>query len=501
MKTKHFPIDPHRPKYHFTAPGEFAVPGDPNGAFFADGVYHLMFLYQVRETKGFHWGHLTSTDLLNWERHADALTVDEGDGGCFSGGAFLDDDGTAYLTFWKFAAKDPEKDRSGIAMAKSRPPYEVWERMEPIAINATYWGVRDEVIDGETVHLGNADPSNIWKADGVYYMQTGNLCVLNEFGREEDSPAFYQGDWTELYRSADLQNWEFVRRFYTHEETGDDLPDRTEDDMCPSFLPLYDAPSGGNKTDKWLQLCIAHNKGCRYYIGTLENETYHPIIHERMSWKDKAFFAPEALIDDKNRHIMWAWLLDEDQAKQDDTYGWSGVYSFPRVLWWDEGRGCLRMAPAEELETLQKNPASVARLEDGIVPVINGTSFRLKAKWSVDAPGKLGFRVKMSADGREYTEIYADREKGVLVMDLRKSGENDPWNILEEAPLKLMDGEAVELDIFVDGCVVEVYCNELQAICRRAFPTDPASGTVQLLDGAPMPEMLKVWEMGETYIR
>lgn len=500
MNTNRFSEDLHRPGYHFVAPGEYAVPGDPNGAFFADGVYHLMFLYQVRETEGFHWGHLVSTDLLNWKRLPDALTVHEGDGGCFSGGAFLDDDGTAYLTFWKFAAKDPAKDRSGIAMAKARPPYEVWERMEPIAINASYWGVRDETVDGETVHLGNADPSNIWKQNGIYYMQTGNLCVLNEFGREENSPEMYQGDWTELYRSKDLVNWEFVHRFYAHEERGDDLPDRTEDDMCPSFLPLYDAPSGGKLTDKWLQLCIAHNKGCRYYVGTVEGETFHPEIHERMSWKDNAFFAPEALIDDKNRHIMWAWLRDEDFERQEETYGWNGIYSFPRVLWWDEKRYCLRMAPAEELDALQGEHQVFASLQDGIVPVKNGTSFRMKAKWSAGTEGVFGFRVKESADGREYTEILVDRENGKLVMDLTKSGYNGEWDIREEAPLKLEKGEDVELDIFVDGCVVEVYCNALQAICRRAYPTDPASCGVRLAPDSAAPTALEVWEMRKTTI-
>ena len=34
---KNYPADLHRPGYRFVAPGEYAVPGDPNGAFFAAG--------------------------------------------------------------------------------------------------------------------------------------------------------------------------------------------------------------------------------------------------------------------------------------------------------------------------------------------------------------------------------------------------------------------------------------------------------------------------------
>ena len=214
--------DPYRPGYHFAIPEGDGRPGDSNGAFFADGRYHLMYLYKNDETNGFHWGHISSLDLLHWRAHPDALTVHEGDGGCFSGGAFVDDDGTAYLTFWKFAALDPEKDKSGIAMAYARPPYEKWERMEPIAINATEWGMTDMVIDGQVEHICNADPSNIWKIGDTYYMQTGNLCILNKYGREEDSPEKYQGDWTDLFRSRDLKSWEYVHRFYKNTHAGPD---------------------------------------------------------------------------------------------------------------------------------------------------------------------------------------------------------------------------------------------------------------------------------------
>ena len=79
--------DPHRPKYHFAMPFGNAYPGDPNGAFFADGRYHLMYLYRNELTEAYHWGHLSSSNLLHWYQHPDALTVDDGDQGCFSGGA------------------------------------------------------------------------------------------------------------------------------------------------------------------------------------------------------------------------------------------------------------------------------------------------------------------------------------------------------------------------------------------------------------------------------
>src|SRR6476620_7468219 len=85
--------DPYRPAYHFAFPEVNGMPGDPNGAFYHDGRYHLMYLYN-RVGSGFHWGHVSSTDLLHWRNHPDAIMPGNGDEGCFSGGAFVDDDGS-----------------------------------------------------------------------------------------------------------------------------------------------------------------------------------------------------------------------------------------------------------------------------------------------------------------------------------------------------------------------------------------------------------------------
>ena len=43
----------------------------------------------------------------------------------------------------------------------------------------------------------------------------------------------------------------------------------------------------------------------------------------------------------------------------------------------------------------------------------------------------------------------------------------------EEAPFTLAEGETLDLDVFVDKSVVEVYANERQAIVRRVYPSKP----------------------------
>lgn len=489
--------DPYRPTYHFAVPDDNGFPGDPNGAFFADGVYHLMYLYKNSKTSGFHWGHISSVDLLHWRHHQDALTIKDSDKGCFSGGAFVDDDKTAYLSFWKFPSINENGDNGGIALAYAKPPYEKWVRLEPIAIEGSKetWGTVDIEINGVVEHVSCADPSNIWKVNDSYYMQTGNKCVLDKYGGEFDSNPHYQGDWTDLFRSKDLKKWDFVHRFYNNTHTSKDWPDITEDDMCPSFLPLYDAKENGKKTDKWLQLFISHNKGCQYYIGTLDGEQFSPEHHGRMSWNDKAYFAPEALIDGRNRHIIWTWLLDNID-NDFDIYGWSGVYCFPRVVWWKNNQ--LYMAPASELDLLQYNKQQPHISEDGQIKVNNGEIFRLKAEINITKQNESGFSIRIDNTEGIHTDIYYNKEKQLLVFDATESGKYG-WRIKEEAPLVLNDGENLMLDIFADKSVIEVYANEKQAICRRVYPKDPSKAIgIKLIGTKDSVVSLEAWDIAPT---
>ncbi|NLM79294.1 MAG: glycoside hydrolase family 32 protein [Ruminococcaceae bacterium] len=248
--------DRYRPYYHFAVPEDVGIPGDPNGAFYANGRYHLMYLYNRTEAgrsekSNFCWGHISSTDLVHWRHHPDAIRPGDGDGGCFSGGAFVDDDGTAYISYWALPAGSDSPRGSGIGIARSTDRhYETWEKIA--TIDCTERGIlvqRDPA--GDLQFLGNADPSNIWKKDGVYYLQAGNLPVLNKYGRGEDTPSWYRGDWVDLFRSTDLRNWEYVHRFYQR-RSDNSWTDESEDDMCPSFLPL--ATEDGSESGKYCTL-------------------------------------------------------------------------------------------------------------------------------------------------------------------------------------------------------------------------------------------------------
>ncbi|MBQ9813704.1 MAG: GH32 C-terminal domain-containing protein [Thermoguttaceae bacterium] len=489
--------DPYRPRWHFTTPEDVGIPGDPNGCFYADGRYHLMYLY-ARTGSGFCWGHLTSVDLVHWRHCPDSIGPDERDSGCFSGGAFLDDDGTAYLTYWKLGDL-------GIGAAKSVAPYNEWTKFGEPIIPSTEFGITELAMPNGELVCGSADPSNIWKKDGKYYVLTGNLCLLNKYGREEDAPENMKGDRLYLFESNDVVNWDYKGVFY---QRRDEWTDASEDDMCPSFLPLPSSPDGGAPSGKHLLLFISHNKGCQYYVGDYDqvNDRFLPNNHGRMTWVDNTYFAPEALIDGKGRQIMWAWLLDnpENEAPR----GWSGVYGLPRTLWLGED-GTLRMKPVPELEALRMREQT---FENAGVPA-NGTtrlsgfpgdSFELELQLSASELAKakrFGVEVRVDENSGEKTTLFYDADAKELVFDSRSSGKiGRP--ALERAPLELGDGEDLALRVFVDKTVVEIYANDKQAICRRVYPSDPnAALGVSLWNGGSADataKSVRVWELAES---
>jgi len=456
-----------------------------------------MYLYDRLGT-GVCWGHISSCDLVHWRHHPDAIGPGNGDEGCFSGGGFVDDDGTAYLTYWML------RGAKGLGIAKSTDRnYDHWTKLpENPVVKSTEWGLTELTDpDGEKLCYGSADPTNIWKKDGKYYMCGGNLLLLNKYGAKKDSPEKFKGDHLYLFESTDLRKWTYKGDFYDR-KIDNSWTAANEDNMCPSFLPLPASSCGSKKSDKHLLLFIAHNRGCQYYVGSYDrkNDRFIPETHGRMSWVDSTYFAPEALVDDRGRQIMWAWLTDNPGGEK--QRGWSGVYGLPRSLWVGDDN-TLRMAPVEELKKLRHHEqqfrdirltaeAPVKKL-DGVV----GDSCELEIQFAPNATAaRYGVRVRTSPGSEETTLLYYDAKAKQLCMDSTKSGVGGR-RAVERAPLELRQGEGLSLRVFVDKTVVEVYANQRQAICRRVYPgrNDSLDVVLYAEEGEAIVPSAKAWEM------
>lgn len=283
--------------------------------------------------------------------------------------------------------------------------------------------------------------------------------------------------------------WQYVGDLFAHGIEGVSL---NEDVSCADLFRL------GNKD---VLLCISHRLGCRYYIGEWKNEQFHPESHAQMSWVDNSFFAPESLLDDAGRRIMWAWLLDFRKFQVRLEQRWSGTMSLPRVLSLNEN-GEMEMDVPKEIESLRYRPFSQESIEiqsDSEVRIsgVSGNSLELAIEIESVGATRYGVMVCVSPNDEEKTEIAYDSNAQQLSLDTRRSGPEGSPKEIESGPLRLEEKECLKLRVFVDKSVVEVFANRRQAVMRRIYPVHHDSVGVKVFAEAGMARVtsFKSWHI------
>ncbi len=453
------------PIWHVTALPEEGVclPYDANGCIWWKGKYHLMYIFQdPKLPNGGHcWGHAVSTDLVNWTFVPPSVVPAPGDPdvGIFSGNAFVNKEGKPMLCWFGINA--------GVCVATADDDELIRWKKHP----------KNPIIPmpkpGEPGHGTYRvwDPY-LWLEGDTYY------CLLG--GNELNGK-----DTLYLCKSPDLVNWKPVGPFY-------EQPDPTwttegEDCSCPDFFKLG---------DKHVLMCISHKIGGRCYVGRfdLKQEKFFPERHMRMNWPGGMFFAPESLLDGKGRRIFWAWVTDPRSRATMDQTG-SGVQSMPRVLGLDES-GRLQIAPVEELHALRRNHRALGQraLASGgqvVLDNVRGDSLELALRIDPGRAQHVGLKVRCSPDGREETLIWYDPAAKKLIVDMSKSTlrkdvvySQPPFNAYfkrhasavtpalhtVEAPLELREGELLELRVFLDKPMLEIFANGRQCVTQQIFP-------------------------------
>lgn len=429
--------DPERPGYHFVVPEGIAMPFDPNGAIYWNERYHLFYIFQDSRSgeRADHWGHVSSKDLFHWQHHPTGLRD-----GMYSGNCFINRDGVPTICYHQ------KGEGNAIAVALD-DELNAWHKLESNPITPG-------TNPGDQFYgkYRSWDPFGWFEGDSYY--------------------AIFGGSRPAVVKSPNLEGeWRYVGDLFEHGVDGVSLD---EDVSCPDLFKL---------DSKHVLLCISHRLGCRYYVGEWKNERFCPESHAQMSWIDNSFFAPESLLDNRGRRIMWAWLMDEPEFGVRSSYGWSGVMSLPRVLSMGAD-GLLRMDVPEEIESLRRHhfERQGLTIHDGedLQTEVRGSSLELQIEIESHDALAYGVKVCASPDRSEETSIYYDAVAKQLKVDTRNSGPEDTPKAIESAPFELMDGERLKLRIFVDKSVVEVFANQRQAIARRIYPSCPQSVDTRL---------------------
>lgn len=429
----------YKSKVHFSAPIGWI--NDPNGFVYYKGEYHLFYQYYPYNSKWgpMHWGHAKSHDLIHWEHLPVALIPDQAydKDGCFSGTALVIED-ELVLMYTGHVDNDGEI-RQVQCLAKSQD-----------GIHFTKFK-NNPVIDERQVENATdfRDPK-LFKRGELYYSLIAS--TENNVGN------------VLLFESADLENWTFKSKFLEAKE------DQGLIWECPDLFSLGDkdvliVSPIGFKPDEFR---FTNVNSSVWFVGKVDWEKGQ-FISESVEEIDGGldFYAPQTLLDDKNRRIMIAWeqMWRRNIPTDDLGHLWAGSMIIPKVLTFQDGR--IKQDYISEFYDLFEEVASYDEQIDfktEIVPLVTG-------EFDKDFTIKIGTK-------DEYVKItYFDH---LLTFD-RSKIKNKIKDSVNEKNIRhcRLACDKIKLTLVVDVSSIELIINNEYVFSNTFYPK-AESGKIQI---------------------
>ncbi|KAJ0007286.1 hypothetical protein Pint_28935 [Pistacia integerrima] len=406
-----------------------------SGPMFYKGIYHLFYQYNPEgATAGsgnLSWGHSTSTDLINWTPHEEAINPSQpyDINGCWSGSATILPGGKPAILY---TGRDPNnKQIQNLALPKNlsdpfliewvksteNPVMEPPEQIDPGSFR-----------DPTTARLG---PDDTWRVIiGSQFNNTG-LAIL--------------------YRSKDFVNWTKAEQPLHSEE-------ETEMWECPDFFPVSNNSRKGVDTSMIglniryvLKASISKTQHDCYMIGTY-NVTADKFIPDQGSMDGVSalrydygqFYASKTFFDSaKNRRILWGWIIELSSEADNVKKGWAGLQAVPRSLWLDKSGKQLMQWPIAEVEKLRENPVNLPSKLLG-----EGSLLEVSNIKAAQADVEISFRITEFEKAEVMDPSWTDPESLCIQKGASVKGALGPFGLLVLASKNLKEYTAVFFRIF-----------------------------------------------------
>ena len=439
-----------RPVYHFTP--AYGWMNDPNGMVYKDGVYHLFYKHNLNDSMwgNMHWGHATSTDLVNWKHQGDAISPDAL-GTIFSGSCVVDKDNTAgfgagaIVAFYTSAS-----DRQVQSIAYSTDNGRTFTKYE-----------NNPVLVSEARDF--RDPKVFW------YEGTKRWIMVLAVGQE-----------MQFFSSPNLKDWTFESSFGKGHGAHGNVWE------CPD---LFELPVEGTNEKKWVLLCSLGDgpfgdSATQYFVGSFNGKEFVNESPSKTKWMDwgKDHYATVTWSDaPDNRRIAIAWMSNWQYANDVPTSQYRSPNSVPRdlSLFTVDGETYLQSAPSPELLALRDASKKRSFKVNGtrtIKEMIPGNDGAYEIELTIENQHAdvIGFR--LYNDKGEEVDMQYDMKEKKFSMDRRKSGdvgfnENFPmltWTAIESGK------DELKLRLFVDKSSVEAFGDGGRFVMtNQVFPSEP----------------------------
>jgi beta-fructofuranosidase len=363
---------------------------DPNGCSYVDGRFHVFFQHNAKapEHDAITWGHVSSSDLVEWRHEPVALVNRPGEldqFGCWSG-CVVDDDGTPTAVY---SAVADGSGRSAVVLARGDRQMRTWKQ-------------------GTTAVTGMPDDPEITDVrDPFVFRFEGRRYAVQGAGHKDGRPQVL------VYECDDLERWTLLGPLLSGDDPVAGQVAAANIWECPNLIQL-----DGRWVlivSQWRQFDGAGTlSGVRYLLGALEATEEGPRFRPTSGGvldEGPCFYAPQVLVQD-DRVLLWAWSWERGRSvEQIADAGWAGVLTFCRQL--SLVGDVLVSTPVPELEALRREPLPIepgqpftagafdveVGADAGTVSlwIVQGDDEQLAAEWVV--PGDPLTRPRLLVDG------------------------------------------------------------------------------------------------------
>ena len=339
----------------------------------------------------------------------------------------------------------------------------------------------------------------VWKEDGWWYLIIGS--------RVENA-----GGLILLYRSRDLVHWEYLHPLMVGDIHGQDPCRAGTMWECPNLFRLGDR----HVLLFSVQATAYDHLYPVYHVGTYTDQRFTPeaggiLVHGE-------FYAPQVMHLDDGRLILWGWIEEGRSQQASGRAGWAGVMSLPLALTLQPG--CrVAVEPVRELQALREQHWHFEALEvrpeqsdsgpgdcgsSGPLGGVRGDCLEIVAEFELGASAEFGLVLCCSPDGQEQTRVVYQAAQCQIVVERDDSSSSPDVDRGERtAPVELAVGESLELHIFLDNSVLEVFCNGGRTcLATRIYPQQPDSLGIGVFarSGAALLKSIDIWALGSIWI-
>jgi beta-fructofuranosidase len=437
----------YRQTYHFMPPAYWM--NDPNGFVYFKGEYHLYYQHNPFSTvwADMHWGHATSSDLINWQYQSVAIAPSEAyddslRGGIWSGTTLIHDG----KLFVMYTACIPDGDTfvQKQCLAWSLDGYKFYKYAGNPVLSAP-----------EELEAADFRDPKLWEHDGKFY------CIV---ASKKEGRACLG-----IFVSDNLETWEYKGIFL---EGNGLLGEMWE---CPDFFMI-----NGRYI---LQICpIGMGKEKSVCLMGDFDYTSLKFRYERIFESDAGFdfYAPETTLGPDGKRYMigyqnsWFWMDWFSGYGLSQMENWCGCMGLPREVV-VTGNGKLRFEPVRAVSNLYRHKVEIGKLNVGSgerksIAVGDNIHYEMDLHIDLDDIRRCALKIHLRKSETEDTVIEIDFAGDRITLDRRKSrrdlGEilfgvqnKKPAAYRASRPLYLEGKKVLDIRVFSDTSGLEIFVN------------------------------------------